>query len=122
MRKPYPSDLTDAQWQILEPLIPPEKTGGSHRSVSMREVVNTILYLNRTGCQWDMLPHDISSRSRNVSHTKCSLALCFLWIANHKRIPGRKPTHPVFGNTFLLRSRKMTTIAIESSADRSNDD
>jgi putative transposase len=63
MRKPYPSDLTDAQWQILEPLIPPEKTGGSHRSVCMREVVNTILYLNRTGCQWDMLPHDLLCKS-----------------------------------------------------------
>lgn len=63
MRQAYPTDLTDQQWQILEALIPPEKGGGRHRSVSMREVVNTILYLNRTGCQWDMLPHDLLPKS-----------------------------------------------------------
>jgi putative transposase len=63
MRKPYPTDLTDDQWQILEPLIPPEASGGRHRAVAMREVVNTILYLNRTGCQWDMLPHDLLPKS-----------------------------------------------------------
>src|ERR1700752_4574737 len=63
MRKAYPTDLTDAQWQILEALIPPEKRLGCHRTVDMREVVNTILYLNRTGCQWDMLPHDLLPKS-----------------------------------------------------------
>ena len=63
MRKPYPTDVTDDQWQIFEPLIPPETSGGRHRSVAMREVVNTILYLNRTGCQWDMLPHDLLAKS-----------------------------------------------------------
>lgn len=62
-RKAYRSDLTDEQWAILEPLIPPEKPGGTHRTVDMREVVNTILYLNRTGCQWDMLPHDLLPKS-----------------------------------------------------------
>ena len=48
-RKPYATDLTDEQWAILEPLVPPEKHGGRHREVNMREVVNTILYINRTG-------------------------------------------------------------------------
>lgn len=62
-RKAYPSDLTDAQWEILEPLIPASKRGGRPREVSMREVINTILYLNRTGCQWDMLPHDLLPKS-----------------------------------------------------------
>lgn len=62
-RKPYPSDLTDAQWTILEPLIPASKKGGRPREVDMREVMNTILYLNRTGCQWDMLPHDLLPKS-----------------------------------------------------------
>jgi putative transposase len=64
-RKTYPSDLTDEQWAILEPLIPTEKTGqgGRPRERDMREVVNTILYLNRTGCQWDMLPHDLLPKS-----------------------------------------------------------
>jgi len=63
MRKPYPSDLADGQWAILEPLIPAAQHGGRHRSIDMREVLNTLLYLVRTGCQWDMLPHDLLPRS-----------------------------------------------------------
>jgi putative transposase len=57
--------LTDGQWVILEPLIPPARTtrGGRPREVDMREVVNTIFYLNRSGCQWDMLPHDLLPKS-----------------------------------------------------------
>jgi putative transposase len=64
-RKPYPSDLTDAPWTILEPLIPTAHTqhGGRPREVDMREVVNTILYWNRSGCQWEMLPHDLLPKS-----------------------------------------------------------
>jgi putative transposase len=64
-RKAYPTDLTDDQWAIVEPLLPASKNryGGRPREVSMREVVNTILYLNRTGCQWDMLPHDLLPKS-----------------------------------------------------------
>jgi putative transposase len=64
-RKRYPTDLTDEQWAIIEPLILPGKTahGGRPRTVSMRAVVNTILYLNRTGCQWGMLPHDLLAKS-----------------------------------------------------------
>jgi putative transposase len=62
-REAYPSDLTDAQWTILQPLIPGGKPGGRPREVDMREVLNTIFYLNRTGCQWDMLPHDLLPKS-----------------------------------------------------------
>lgn len=62
-RKAYSTDLTDEQWAILAPLVPPTKHGGRPREVNMREVVNTILYLNRTGCQWDMLPHDLLPKS-----------------------------------------------------------
>lgn len=62
-RELYSTDLTDAQWAILEPLIPSCKHGGRPREVDMREVLNTILYLNRTGCQWDMLPHDLLPKS-----------------------------------------------------------
>jgi putative transposase len=62
-RKAYATDLTDQQWAILEPLIPPSKHGGRPREVNLREVINTILYLNRTGCQWDMLPHDLLAKS-----------------------------------------------------------
>jgi putative transposase len=63
MRKPYRSDLTDDQWALLEPLIPPAKAGGAPRTVNMREVVNTLFYQNRAGCQWDMLPHDLLPKS-----------------------------------------------------------
>ena len=65
-RKIYPSDLTDEQWAIVEPLIPPAKQsprGGRPREVDLREVLNTIFYLNRSGCQWDMLPHDLLPKS-----------------------------------------------------------
>jgi putative transposase len=54
----YPTDLTDAQWAVLEPLIPPPKPGGRPRTVSMRQVVNAILYIDRAGCQWRMLPRE----------------------------------------------------------------
>jgi putative transposase len=62
-RKSYPTDLSDEQWAILEPLLPAAKHGGRPREVNLREVVNTILYVNRTGCQWDMLPHDLLPKS-----------------------------------------------------------
>jgi len=61
-RRKYPSDLTAEQWAIMEPLMPPPKSsprGGRPRKVNMREVLHTLLYLNRSGCQWDRLPHDL---------------------------------------------------------------
>jgi transposase len=58
-RNPYPSDLTDPQWAIIEALIPPAQPGGRAREVNMREVINGILYLNRNGCSWRALPHDL---------------------------------------------------------------
>jgi putative transposase len=57
-RKPYPSDLKDREWEILEPLIPPAKPGGRPRTTDMREVLNAIIYRLRTGCAWHMLPHE----------------------------------------------------------------
>ena len=58
-RKSCDSDLTDRQWEILSPLIPPAKFGGRPRTVNVREIVNGILYALRTGCQWRQLPHDL---------------------------------------------------------------
>ena len=66
LRKKSPSDLTDEHWAIVAPLIPPAKSGprGGHpRQVDMREVLNTLFSLNRSGCQWDMLPHDLLPKS-----------------------------------------------------------
>lgn len=62
-RKAYDTDLTDAQWEMIAPLLPPAKHGGRPRTVNLREVVNTILFLNHTGCQWGMTPHDLLPKS-----------------------------------------------------------
>ena len=53
----YPSDLTDAEWAHIEPLIPPGKPGGGKRRVAIREVINGVMYILSTGCQWRALPH-----------------------------------------------------------------
>lgn len=57
-RKPYPSDLTDREWEVLQPLLPPDKQRGCQRRVDLREIVNAIFYVLHTGCQWDYLPHE----------------------------------------------------------------
>ena len=59
----YPSDLTDAEWALVEPLIPPAKRGGRRRSVNLREVLNAIFYVLSTGCQWNALPKDLPPKS-----------------------------------------------------------
>jgi transposase len=56
-RKPYPSDLSDCEWEILKPLLPKPKGFGHPRTVDLREILNGIFYVQRTGCQWEMLPH-----------------------------------------------------------------
>jgi putative transposase len=58
-RKPYPSDLTDAQWRLIAPLIPGAKPGGRPRKYDMRQVIDGLVYLNREGCSWRALPHDL---------------------------------------------------------------
>jgi putative transposase len=65
MRQPYATDLTDEQWALLEPWVPAAKHGGRPRadSTNMREIVNAIFYLNRSGCQWRLLPHDLPPKS-----------------------------------------------------------
>ncbi len=59
----YPSDLTDAEWEHVEALIAPAKHGGRKRSVNVREVLNGIMYVLSTGCQWRYLPGDLPPRS-----------------------------------------------------------
>ena len=59
----YPSDLTDSEWAHIAPLIPPAKRGGRKRSVDLREIVNGILYVLSTGCQWRYVPKDLPPRS-----------------------------------------------------------
>ena len=59
----YPSDLTDEEWSHIEPLIPPAKRGGRKREVDLREVVNGIMYVLSTGCQWRYVPKDLPPKS-----------------------------------------------------------
>src|SRR5260370_29356093 len=54
----YPSDVTDEEWRLVEPLIPPARRGGNRRHVVVREVINGLMYILSTGCQWRGLPHD----------------------------------------------------------------
>lgn len=60
-RQPYPTDLTDQQWALIEPLLPKE-TRGREPIHPRREMLNALLYMARTGCQWRMLPHDLPPR------------------------------------------------------------
>jgi putative transposase len=57
-RQLYPSDMSDAEWAVIEPKLPPPKGFGHPREVDLREILNAIFYVQRTGCQWEMLPHD----------------------------------------------------------------
>jgi transposase len=59
----YPSDLTDQEWSLIEPLIPPAKRGGNRRTVVVRDVVDGVMYILSTGCQWPALPKDLPPRS-----------------------------------------------------------
>jgi putative transposase len=63
VRKPYRSDLTDEQWNLVKDVLPKAKAIGRPREVDLREVINTIHYQARTGCQWDYLPHDLLPKS-----------------------------------------------------------
>lgn len=97
-RTSYPSDLTDEQWSIVAPMIPPAEPGGRHRSVDMREVFNGILYLNRAGCSWRQLPHDLPPWG-TVHYYYRRFRLDGTWKLIHdklrekvRRKAGRKPT------------------------------
>ena len=59
----YPSDLTDDEWALVKPLIPPAKRGGNRRHVDEREIVDGLMYILSTGCQWRALPSDLPARS-----------------------------------------------------------
>ena len=59
----YPSDLSNAEWALVEPMIPPARHGGRKRSIDVREVLNAIFYVLWTGCQWKALPKDLPPKS-----------------------------------------------------------
>jgi transposase len=59
----YPSDITDEEWALCAPMIPPAKHGGRHRTVDVRQILNGIMYVLSTGCQWRYIPKDLPPRS-----------------------------------------------------------
>jgi putative transposase len=87
-RKPYPSDLTDEQWKIIEPYIPPERWGGRTRSVDMREVINGIGYLLRNGCAWRAIPHDLPNWG-TCRHYYDRFRADGTWLLIHERLRDR---------------------------------
>jgi putative transposase len=74
-RKPYPTDLTDEQWKLIAEFLPPPLPGGRPRKTDLREVVNAILYLVRSGCQWRMIPHEFPPWKTVYNYYRA-------WIAN----------------------------------------
>src|SRR5213078_3941894 len=62
----YPSDLSDGEWALIEPAIPPAKSGGRRREVNVREVLNAIFYVLSTGCQWQALPKDSAAEKHRA--------------------------------------------------------
>src|SRR5215216_4807667 len=72
----YPSDLSDSEWALIEPAIPPAKRGGRRREVNVREVLNAIFYVLSTGCQWQALPKDLPPKS-----TAHSYFMLWVWTA-----------------------------------------
>src|SRR4029079_400370 len=101
-RKPYPTDLTDVQWEHLEPLLPADKAGGRTREVPLREILDAYWYLLRAGCSWRMLPHDfpawqtVYSQVRRWKHEG-------VWESLHERLREEarladgRPTQPSAG-------------------------
>jgi putative transposase len=94
----YSSDLTDEQWQIIEPLLPRPRAVGRPRTVPRRRIVNGILYVVRTGCQWRLLPHDFPKWG-TVYGVFLQWRQQGIWQAIHNRLRetlrcavGRKPT------------------------------
>jgi putative transposase len=68
LRKSYTSDLTDEQWAIIEPFIPPNTGRGRRQTIALREIINAIFYINANGCRWADLPHDFPPPSSVSYH------------------------------------------------------
>src|SRR5829696_7861049 len=92
MRKPYPTDLSDAEWNYIEPHLPAPKGHGRPRTHSLREILNAIFYVVRSGCSWRLLPHEFPPW-RSVYHSFRQFRLDGTWERMHaalrERVRGR---------------------------------
>jgi len=84
-RQPYPTDLTDAQWERLEPYLPADATTGRPREIPAREILNAYWYLLRAGCAWRLLPHDFPKWETVYSQVR-RWALAGVWEPLHARL------------------------------------
>ena len=84
-RQPYPSDLSDAEWEVLKSFMPIPKGFGRPITVDFREILNGIFYVQRTGCQWEMMPHDLPPYS-TVYHYFRKWQRKGIWQQMHDRI------------------------------------
>src|SRR5580658_8146367 len=94
----YPSDLTDEQWRLIELLLPLAKPGGRPREVDMRRIIDGVLYINRSGCAWRMLPRDFGPWSTVHGYYR-DLRRADVWQGIHDKLrektrvaAGKKPT------------------------------
>ena len=117
----YTHDLTDTEWALVEPLIPPAKRGGNKRTVNIREVVNGLMYLLGTGCQWRDIPKDLAPRSTvhdylgrwdydgtldNIHHT------LYIQCRELAERPA-SPTAAVIDNQSVKSAEKATVLAVK---------
>src|SRR5450759_5203303 len=88
----YPSDLTDAEWQHIEPLIPPAKRGGGKRRVNMREVVNGVMDVLSTGCQWRYIPRQIPAKRFRVKWNRRAAEQSYAVAQNNRSVRSSAPS------------------------------
>ncbi|MGD1807306.1 transposase [Dapis sp. BLCC M126] len=84
-RKIYPSDLSDSEWNLIKPLLPAPKGLGHPIEVNFREILNGVFYVQRTGCQWEMMPHDLPPYTTVYKYFQ-KWQRCGLWQQMHDKI------------------------------------
>lgn len=110
-RKAYASDLTDKQWQVIEPQLPLQKEGGRDRQVDLREIVNAVNYRTRTGCAWEMLPHDFPPKSTVYEYYR-AWQRNGLWQSIHDLLRGQvrqQEGRPADASAGMLDSQSVKT-------------
>ena len=117
----YPSDLTDEEWAVIGPLIPPAKRGGNKRTVVVREVVNGLMYILSTGCQWASLPKDLPPRSTvndyfcRWNHDGTLERLHHALYLQCRAMAGREssPTAAIIDSQSVKSAEKATVLAVK---------